>query len=303
MNRNVNLYILIFGASMACSSQLYAANECKVQYRYTYKQVETKTLILNAGEEKYLNEVSSVKWVRNKKEWPVSIYVNNKGLGPKYKWVNLPHMDNVDPPYGDYPNGVTLYRVKCEGTAPGSTQVIGGQLTTVPLSPAIRSLTAAERNIAKSVYGKTINLSHVRVTNTVGFQSRPWTTHIPPLYTINVGVNAYDDMTHFKLLLIHELGHVWQGQHGVPFMSNSAYHQTMAAIQNNGDPSGAYVYVPGQQWKKYNSEQQASIITRWFDNGRRSNDKLYPYIRDNVRTGLPYATTNFKSKGGEQGAL
>jgi hypothetical protein len=303
MNRKANLSILILCASMACTSQLYAANECKIQYRYTYKQVETSTLILNAGQQKDLNGVTSVKWVKNKEEWPTSIYVNNKGPGPKYKWVDLPHMNNVDPPYGVYPNGVTLYKVRCEETAPGGTQLAGGQLTTLTLSPAIRSLTSAERNIAKSVYGNTINFNQVKVTNTVGLQSRPWTTNTPPLYTINVGVSAYADLTDFRLLLIHELGHVWQGQHGVPFMSNSAYHQTMAAIQNNGDPSGAYVYVPGQQWKKYNSEQQASIITRWYSNGRRTNDELYPYIRDNVRKGLPNAMTNFKSKGDKQGAF
>jgi hypothetical protein len=208
-------------------------------------------------------------------------------------------MNNIDPPYGEYPNGVTLYKVKCEEMAPGGTQLLGGQLTTLPASPAIRPLTPAERNIAKSVYGNTINFNLVKVTNTVGLQSRPWTTNTPPLYTINVGVSAYADLTDFSLLLIHELGHVWQGQHGMPFMSNSAYHQTMAAIQNNGDPSGAYVYVPGQQWSKYNSEQQASIITRWYSNGRRTNDELYPYIRDNVRKGLPNAKTNFIRKGGK----
>lgn len=299
MKRSTNLCILMLSASMAYSGQLYAANECKVQYRYTYKQVETETLVLNAGQQKDLNGVTSVKWVKNKKEWPASIYVNNKGAGPKYKWVDLPHMNNVDPPYGDYPNGVTLYKVKCEGTAPGGTQLVGGQLTTLPASPAIRSLTPAERNIVKSVYGNTINFNQVKVTNTVGLQSRPWTTNTPPLYTINVGVAAYADLTDFSLLLIHELGHVWQGQHGVPFMSNSAYHQTMAAIQNNGDPSGAYVYVPGLQWSKYNSEQQASIITKWYSNGRRTNDELYPYIRDNVRKGLPNAKTHFNSKGGK----
>lgn len=281
-------------AALAYSNLLYAANECQVQYRYTYKTVETRSITFNAGEQKDLSGVTSVQWVKNQKEWPASVYITNKGVGSQNKWVDLPHVNNVDPPVGQYPKGVTLYKVRCDAAAPGNVQVVQGQVTTLPASPAVRSLTAAERNLARLVYGSTINFDLVKVTNTVGLQSRPWTTNTPPLYTINVGVDAYGDLTAYSLLLIHELGHVWQGQHGVPFVSNSAYHQTMAAIQNNGDPSGAYRFVTGQQWRRYNSEQQASIITQWFASGRRTNSELYPYIRDNVRTGQPNATTVFK---------
>ena len=281
-------------AAIAFSNQLFAANECQVQYRYTYKSVETRSVSVNAGESKDLSGVTSVQWVKNKKEWPASIYVTNKGPGSANKWVDLPHMNNVDPPVGQYPKGVTLYKVRCDAAAPGSVQVMQGQVTTLPLSPALRSLTAAERNLARLVYANTINFDTVKVTNTVGLQSRPWTTNTPPIYTINVGVNAYPDMTEYGALLIHELGHVWQGQHGVPFVSNSAYHQTMAAIQNGGDPGGAYRYVAGQQWSKYNAEQQASIITSWYTGGRRTDSELFPYIRDNVRTGQPNATTVFR---------
>ena len=164
--------------------------------------------------------------------------------------------------------------------------------TPVPL-PQIRQLTSAEISLINSVFGRTVNTSQVRVTDTVGASGRPWTTNSPPLYTINVG-GVYSSLaSSAPRLLIHEIAHVWQGQHGVPFMSNSAVHQTLSAIANGGDVGGAYSFRPGTQWSTYNVEQQASIIEDWFGTGMSKGSNLYPYIRDNVRTGQPNATTQF----------
>ncbi|GAB4360330.1 MAG: hypothetical protein Kow006_30080 [Gammaproteobacteria bacterium] len=285
------------------SNFAHAANECKVQYRYKFKSTINKTLNLNAGQTKSLQQVTSVEWVKNLKNWEASIYITNKGPGASKKWVSLPGQNSIDPPIGKYPAGVTLYKVKCKASGnssagtqkPGSSMQLG-DVTTIPTKPSIRPLSSAEKNIAKSVFGNSLNLNMVRVTNTLGLQSRPWTTNTPPIYTINVGVDAYNNLAvnAWSRLLIHELSHVWQGQHGVPFMSNSAYHQVLSAIQNGGSPGKAYQYTPGKQWSKYNSEQQASIIDNWFAGGRKTNSKLYPYIRDNVRPGKPLAQTKFK---------
>lgn len=174
-----------------------------------------------------------------------------------------------------------------------------GAVTTLPASPKTRRLNSAESSIARRVFGRSLNLGQVRVTNTVGLESRPWTTNTPPTYTVNVGTRAFQGMEarEYSGLLIHELAHVWQGQHGVPFMSNSALHQTLAAIESGGDTGKAYDFEPGKQWNKYNSEQQASIVERWFLDGRRQSSPLYPYIRDNVRPGRPNATTQFQQRG------
>ncbi|MCA9458556.1 MAG: hypothetical protein KC587_17950, partial [Nitrospira sp.] len=89
-----------------------------------------------------------------------------------------------------------------------------------PKVPKIRSLSTAEKNLAKSVFQSTINYDMVKITDTLGAGARPWTTNTPPMYMINVGSN-YPSLTandERKLLLIHELTHVWQGQHLVPFM-------------------------------------------------------------------------------------
>lgn len=160
--------------------------------------------------------------------------------------------------------------------------------------PQVRSLTSAERAIINSVFGNSVNASQVRVTDTVGSSGRPWTTNSPPLYTINVG-DAYSSLSStYKALLVHEMAHVWQGQNGVPFMSNSTYHQTLSAIANGGDVGQAYEYVAGKQWSKYNVEQQASLVEDWYTTGMSKTSKLYPYIRDNVQTGQPNAVTKFR---------
>lgn len=165
------------------------------------------------------------------------------------------------------------------------------------IAPRIRILTAAEIALAKSVFQNTINYSMVRITDTLGSGGRPWTTNTPPLYMINVG-NAYSSLTASdkrKYLLIHELTHVWQGQHLVPFMLNSAAHQSLSAINNGGDVNAAYSYVVGKPWGQYNVEQQASIVQHWFipanlcyesgpcGGGMKTTDSRYRYIRDNIR--------------------
>ena len=164
---------------------------------------------------------------------------------------------------------------------------------------SIRPLTGAEKKVASSVFGRSINLNTVKVTNTLGLDGRPWTTNSPPLYTINVGKKGYKSLLDgdgLKRLLIHELTHVWQGQHGVRFMSNSAYHQALSAIHNGGSTGGAYNYQPGKQWSQYNVEQQASIVEDWFQGGMKKTDPMYPYIRYNVRPGKPNATTKFNQR-------
>ncbi|MGB0910062.1 MAG: hypothetical protein ACPGYT_06840 [Nitrospirales bacterium] len=290
----------------------YAANECKA--KYGYGQNKTSTVHMNAGQTKTVNK-NNVAWVQNKKAREIKIKVTK--MVPKFpfgfkasgtKWVALSNNGNIDPPtapHAPYPSGVKLYKISCKpnssssgGTSPTQSGriIVGseGAITTLPSIPKIRPLQPAEIAIAKSVYGNSINLNMVKVTNTIGFGSRAWTTNTPPFYTVNVGVAAFENFTGtWAGLLVHELGHVWQGQHGIPFMSNSAVHQTLSVIQNGGSPGGAYKYVSGKQWNTYNSEQQASIITDWFRKGKLQSDKRYPYIRDNVRPGLPNATTHF----------
>jgi len=163
--------------------------------------------------------------------------------------------------------------------------------------PKIRALSRSEINLARSVFQNTINYNTVKITDTLGSGGRPWTTNTPPMYMINVG-SDYPNLTankDRKRLLIHELTHVWQGQHLVPFMLNSAAHQTLSAINNGGDTAPAYSYTVGKPWRNYNVEQQASIVAHWYTptdicfksgpcgGGMKTTDSRYRYIRDHIR--------------------
>lgn len=174
-------------------------------------------------------------------------------------------------------------------------------VTNIPVTPMVRTLNGSEETLLRSIYGTSINYSMVRITNTEGAaDGAPWTTNTPPLYTVNVGVNCFVSFTRDDCrngdglgLLVHEMGHVWQGQHGIPFMSNSLFHQGQAVL-SRGDRNRAYDFSPGGQWRSYNAEQQAEIVEAWYRDGRSTASALYPYLRDNVRPGQPNATTRFR---------
>jgi len=152
----------------------------------------------------------------------------------------------------------------------------------------VRSLSSSEIALAKSVFRNTMNYGLVRVTDALGLNNAPWTSNTPPVYMMNVGTN-YSSLTssnYRKRLLIHELTHVWQGQHLVPFMLNSAAHQSLSIINNGGNIAArgdGYTYTLGKRWGQYNVEQQASIVADWFKNGLKTSDPRYRYIRDNIR--------------------
>jgi hypothetical protein len=162
---------------------------------------------------------------------------------------------------------------------------------------AIRGLSLSERTLAYGVFLGSIIYSNVRVQDDLGLGGRPWTS--PPTlvynrYILHVGPDLYPNLAAgggAQRLLIHELAHVWQGQHGVPmgYVLNSAFHQSIAAITNGGDVAPAYSYSSGLKWRQYNCEQQASIVEDWYGAGAQATSALYTYIQNNVRPGNPWA--------------
>jgi hypothetical protein len=163
---------------------------------------------------------------------------------------------------------------------------------------AYRSMSTSERNFARSVFQNSINYSQVRVLNDLGLGNRPWCS--PPVpgfwyYGLHVGPSAYSSLvssTGRKRLLIHELTHAWQGQHGVLYVFNSAYHQSVNTILNGGDVAPVYNYAPGASWGSYNVEQQASIVEDWYSpniGNMQTSDPRWTYITNNIRPGNPYA--------------
>ncbi|KYG00567.1 hypothetical protein BE21_07130 [Sorangium cellulosum] len=156
-----------------------------------------------------------------------------------------------------------------------------------------RPLFPAEFELATRVFMATLPYPKIFITPLTGLQSRPFTSTVPPLvagcvplaYTINVGLNGFIHGmdTVQPATLVHELTHVWQGAHRLissQYMWESIAHQAMGWIRGTDH----YRYVPGQSWSSYNVEQQASIVEDWFARGERTDDPLYRYIRDDIRS-------------------
>jgi hypothetical protein len=204
---------------------------------------------------------------------------------------NLPFGDAIETNSGWY---VDQLRLRCRAplATPGSASPSPGALPPPDVHgterlPLMRRLTAAERRLAEQVFRGTINYDLLRVTDTLGLYSRPWVANTPPMWLMNVGPTHYQDLTKAPAFFIHELTHVWQGQHGVPITANSAIHQGLAVLQG-GNFNDAYQYNCCSTWNSYNIEQQARIVGDWFSNGMNTADPLYPYIRDHIRAGKAF---------------
>ena len=155
---------------------------------------------------------------------------------------------------------------------------------------ANRELTGAEQAEARRVFGASIMLGRVEISDSLGFKDRPWTSMGLWKYTLNIGPSGFrnavadDDL---KDLFIHELTHVWQGQNstfGFSYMLSSFGAQCKSLVTTGGF-GAAYRVVPGKKWDDYNCEQQATIVEQWYHNGLRRNDPLYPFIRDQILPG------------------
>lgn len=161
----------------------------------------------------------------------------------------------------------------------------------------VRHLAQQERIIALSVFKHTIPYDKILVSDGLGGGDRPFTlpTSLPvsPLfnvttagkYVLHVG-DGYHGMSTFpedQKTLIHELAHVWQGEHEAhswTYVVSSIWGQTLS-----GD---AYTYDKtrlDEDWNNYNAEQQAQIVEDWFENGRkadRNEDLRFYYIKKHI---------------------
>ncbi|MBI3408202.1 MAG: hypothetical protein HY040_07585 [Planctomycetes bacterium] len=183
---------------------------------------------------------------------------------------------------------------------------------------AFRHLSGAERDIAKEAFKDTIRYENVLVTNGLGGYDRPFTVPAPgpnwddldywkdvavryalgPVggvvdnlkrlfgskppakFLLNVG-DGFAGMAaskNDKAVLIHELTHVWQGEHSGwawSFVFKSAWHQMI-----KGDDAYSYALdtLPDGKWGDFNVEQQAEIVEHWYINGKLESDPRFRFI-------------------------
>ena len=194
-----------------------------------------------------------------------------------------------------------------------------------------RNLKQDEIVEVQSVFGQSVDLTNVficrpvfteagvvtvamndEVTNVWKYEIL-WST---PVYTRSAVLENQQNT------LIHEMTHVWQGQHGIYpsiYMAESGWAQLKHGVKDvidKGEWRGwdthrgnAYLYNMadiGANWNQFNVEQQASIVESWYlaemDNrnvvgknygegvycgGASVYDPRYPYIKDVILAGKP----------------
>jgi hypothetical protein len=134
------------------------------------------------------------------------------------------------------------------------------QISDIAHGVAGRALTSDERNLARPIFGSSIDYSRVRLI---------------PLSILEyriVGNNIYtpDDFTirnpYMTQTLIHELTHIWQYQHsGTSYISESLMVQIGATI-SRGARNFAYNYQIGanQTFFDFSPEEQGLLVENYF---------------------------------------
>ena len=154
---------------------------------------------------------------------------------------------------------------------------------------ARRPLTGREKDEARRVFGDSLSFDRVVISNRLGLGRRAWVNAGLQTFTIHLGPYGFAEplRTGAAPTFIHELVHVWQGQHGrtrYDFMLGSIACQCRAFLTCL-DVRAAYRYDAGGLWRDYNVEQQASIVEHWYRAGLKETDPLFAYIHDHIRKG------------------
>lgn len=137
--------------------------------------------------------------------------------------------------------------------------------------PQGRSLTPGERSAAEFVFGKSLNLDPICIKENAAMAVGGYVRTLPD--TIYVAPGTKDTIG--VPLLIHELTHCAQYQHGVSRVVTAAY-----AIQAHYDYGGEQGLLNAITAKKcftaFNTEQQADIVRDYYVKAA-SNESTHPW--------------------------
>jgi len=158
--------------------------------------------------------------------------------------------------------------------AGGIAGAVGGAALGDRLSTKRRNLTAADITYARDVFADSVDYSKIEITrdsmmstgapktigNTIHLRSDWGGPIFQPGDTMEL-----TDLG--RELLIHEMTHVWQYQHGgLAYIGDSLWAQLKASL-GSGSRNGAYdwyaAHSAGLPWEKWNPEQQASAVERY----------------------------------------
>jgi hypothetical protein len=148
-----------------------------------------------------------------------------------------------------------------------------------------RRLSISEEALAGRVFGASLPpFDTIYIDDGLGFGDRPYTFGPMPCTTIHIGPVAYPNCTSRAMMpivirpidavFIHEMTHVMQYNKFQYVVPSSIWAQTFG---------GGYSYTVGQPWNDYNVEQQAEIVSRWYELGMPKNIPEFQYVSKVVR--------------------
>lgn len=121
-----------------------------------------------------------------------------------------------------------------------------------------RALTGGERDIARIVFGREIDLDSVRIQQA---PPAPFAAMVPHRRTIVFSMwraarDFSDALAGERGWFVHELAHVWQARRGVVLAA--------AKLRALGRDAYEYRWEPGKRLHDYNIEQQAEIARHLY---------------------------------------
>ena len=175
-----------------------------------------------------------------------------------------------------------------------------------------RPMTVAEREFAAKVFGRTLPVDRIRLTNLLGIGRRPFTVPtVGDTILVNLGEGLGDPVNYPGLgdpenpnrqtpgqLFIHELAHAWQIETET-FLPGLICEAISASATTIGGDMGVYRYGDaGPNLSSFNPEQRASIVDDWYAGSGQRQERFtaslesdvnpyFRYIRDNIRRSLP----------------
>ncbi len=175
-----------------------------------------------------------------------------------------------------------------------------------------RPMTGPERTFAERVFGPTLPIDRIVLTNLLGLGKRPFTIpSIGEAILVNlgagfddpVGCTGFGDPDNPGLqaagqLFIHELVHAWQidTETFLPGLMCEAIGAQLTTLGGNMD---VYRYgAAGPAFSDFNPEQRGSIVDDWFAGSGKQQGQFEPmvendtnpyfrYVRDNIRNRIP----------------
>lgn len=192
----------------------------------------------------------------------------------------------------------------------------------------IRQLYPSEINLGRKVFGNTIPYHKIFIVKgiysaPVTLATGNERSNTIYLFAWDHALKFNVSIGHHRSTLIHEMTHVWQSVHGILALQYLAGSFSAQIIEGFKEAlkdykegalksclpdcyrNAAYVISMkdvGKPWSSFNTEQQAMLVETWFrqdpwpfpneqiPGGNMSkSDPRYPYIKDNILAGNPYA--------------